>query len=638
MYSRHALLPRSRGPAMGSTILPLFVSTAVALVVAACGPTDPNEPGNSNDAGTPGTDAAPTSCEQAPGRTICLGTEEVVCDENGVESRRRDCADMNLRCAADRGCVVCFPGESYCEGNTVMGCRSDWMGWEPLFSCDPGIGESCSDGACENLCEDAALSRSNVGCDYIAVDMGNIAESQANEACFVALVSNVQAVGDATVIVEDHQGNVLDFPGYGTSRVIAPGALEVFVISGLPGSCSAADPALPNATQMASGIQSGGAYRIKSTLPVVAYQINPYEAATRHTTDAALLIPVPALGAQYMVATYAGLSQAPSEISVVAVQDETHVHIQPSVALQAAGPVPASGAFDVTLNAMEHLQIVAQGTGDLSGTLVSAGTVDTEETVAVFAGAGCANIPTDLSWCDHLEEQLPEVKSWGWTYIAAPPPQRHSEKFLWRIVAAVDNTELWFSPNWVVPSNPVTLNRGEYHHMEADVPFLVASDQDHPIEVMNLMKGAEATTFDSGLSNPDQLGNLRGDPAITLSVPVEQYLSEYIFLSDPTYAYNFVVVVRTVPGQQVHLDCFDPIPESHFQNVADDYSIATVTLSSENQATKPTDGTCQGAGAVRHAWSDHPFGIWVYGYYQDTSYGYPGGMNLEQVNDIIVVE
>ncbi len=618
--------------------LPALICASFLVAGVACGPSGPTT-GNQNDGGVIPTDAQPTSCQEAPGRTICMGTTEVVCDENGVESRSRDCADLSLRCAVDHGCVVCFPGESYCDGNTVMTCRSDWMGWEAGYQCDPGVGESCSDGLCENLCNQAALSRSNVGCDYIAVDMGNIDEGNANEACYVALVSNVQAVGDATVTVEDGQGNLLDFPGHGTHRIVAPGALEVFAISGTTGMCPDNDAASANVTQMTSGIQGGGAYRIKSTLPVVAYQINPYEAANLHTTDAALLIPVPALGSQYMVATYSGLSQSPSEISIVAVEDNTHVHVDPSVALQAVGPVPASGSFDVVLNAMEHLQIVASGTADLTGTLVSAGTVDTEEAVAVFAGAGCADIPVGYHWCDHLEEQLPEVKSWGWTYVAAPPPKRASESAFWRIIAAVDNTQVYFSPNWIVPSSPVTLNRGEvYEIQEADAPFMLYADQDHPVQVMNLMKGAEKTTFESGLSDPDQLGTLRGDPALTLSVPVEQYLDEYIFLSDPTYAYNFVVVVTSNPASTVHLDCLDPIPASKFETVADTYSMATIVLSSSDQSVRATDGSCQGSGSVHHIWSDDPFGIWVYGYYQDTSYGYPGGMNLEQVNDVIIVD
>ncbi len=52
--------------------------------------------------------------------------------------------------------------------------------------------------------------------------------------------------------------------------------------------------------------------------------------------------------------------------------------------------------------------------------------------------------------------------------------------------------------------------------------------------------------------------------------------------------------------------------------------------------TLGTDGSC--AAASNHAiWGDGPFGIWVYGVFADTSYGYPGGMNLEQINDVVIV-
>ena len=67
--------------------------------------------------------------------------------------------------------------------------------------------------------------------------------------------------------------------------------------------------------------------------------------------------------------------------------------------------------------------------------------------------------------------------------------------------------------------------------------------------------------------------------------------------------------------------------------VSGDYQRAAVTLSAEDNSQ---DGTC--SSGVHTIWSEAPFGIWVFGYYSDTSYGYPGGMNLEQINDIIIVE
>ena len=152
---------------------------------------------------------------------------------------------------------------------------------------------------------------------------------------------------------------------------------------------------------------------------------------------------------------------------------------------------------------------------------------------------------------------------------------------------------------------------------------------------MNYLKGSEQTAQESG-TTIEGLGNVRGDPAMTLSVPVEQYLNSYIFLADPSYAYNYVVVVRTDPNQSIHLGCMDPIPANYFEPISGDYSRAVVVLSAEDGSA---DGTCASiTNGVHDIWSDIPFGIWVYGYYSDTSYGYPGGMNLEQINDVVIVE
>jgi hypothetical protein len=221
--------------------------------------------------------------------------------------------------------------------------------------------------------------------------------------------------------------------------------------------------------------------------------------------------------------------------------------------------------------------------------------------------------------------------------VAARPPLRASEGAYWRVIAAVDGTQVRVLP---FSQYDTTLNRGDILEIDEQGSFLIESESNSPdpdaepppILVVNYLKGAEQTALESG-TDVWALGNLRGDPAMTLSVPVEQYLNSYIFLSDPSYAYNYVVVVRTDPTQPIHLDCFDPIPETHYEQVSGDYQRALVVLSSE---TGLPDGTC--SSGVHRIWSESPFGIWVYGYYQDTSYGYPGGMNLEQINDVIIVE
>lgn len=606
-------------------VMPAFV-LAASIWTTGCSPA--KAPFIGHEAGVnDNVDAEVQICENRPGQLVCDGNAAVTCDAQGQEASRQDCGTMY--CVQDRGCVLCHQGESYCDGNDVMVCASDLMHFEVGDTCDPNAGETCDGnrGECVLLCDQAAETRSTVGCEYIAVDMANY-----HEGCFVVIVSNVQAEGTAVVTVEDEQGTVLDFPGFGTQRDVAPQELAVLVITGTSGQCSLT-PARPNAVTISTGLQPGSVFVIRSTLPVVAYQINPYEAANVHTTDASLLIPRPALGNQYVAATYEGLSGylSPATISVVAAEDNTQVTVSPTAAVAAGGPVPGgSTPFNVSLNALEHLQITAQNDLDLTGTVITS-----DQPVAVFSGGACAYIPPGKVACDHLEEQMPPVKVWGWTYVAAFPPRRATENTFWRIFAAIDGTQLNFNP---LNQYDQVINTGDVLELDVDTSFVVESvptspdATDAPILVLNYIKGCEETGLESG-TDCGTLANLAGDPAMVLSVAVEQYLDNYVFMADPTYSYNYVVVVRTSPTQVIHLDCLDPIPESKFETVAGDYARAVVTLASE---TGQPDGTC--TSGAHWIWSDDPFGIWVYGYYFATSYGYPGGMNLAQINDVIIVE
>jgi len=601
--------------------------------MAGCGPSGKAE--DIDGGNNPGEDATNENiCTGNSGRIVCESNHMVTCNDDGEEIARQDCG--TLTCLNDQGCVLCVPGEAFCEGNTVMVCGEDMQSWVASETCDPNNGEVCDPevGACTNLCEQAAEKKANVGCQYLAVDMSNVDEYSANDGCFVAIISNVQEEGVATVTVEDDAGNVLDFPGHGTERQVAPGELAILALSGGQGQCSHT-PAVQNTVGMNSGLHPGSVFRIKTTLPVVAYQINPFEAADKHTTDASLLIPEPALGNQYYTTNYDGLGSYASSISIVPTEDDTHVTISPSVAVLAGGPIPGGpDSFEVTLNSMEHLQILAQGTTDLTASLVTA-----DKPVAVFSGVLCANIPPGKGYCDHIEQQMPPIQSWGWTYIAAFPPRRAAENTLWRVIAALDSTKLNFEP---LSQYDTVLASGDMVEIDADRSFMVHATSnvpdevdDPPILVVNYLKGAVQTAEESG-TDIYGLGNLRGDPAMILSVPVEQYLNSYIFLADPSYSYNYVVVVRTDPNQIIHLDCLDPIPSNMFEPISGDFARAEIKLSAEDNSA---DGTCQSVtNGVHDIWSDQPFGIWVYGYYADTSYGYPGGMNLEQINEVIVID
>ncbi|MFY0538029.1 IgGFc-binding protein [Nannocystis pusilla] len=73
--------------------------------------------------------------------------------------------------------------------------------------------------------------------------------------------------------------------------------------------------------------------------------------------------------------------------------------------------------------------------------------VGSDKPVAVFSGTDCVLIPGDPWYaCDHLEEQVVPLASWGTSYVGARHPQRvpdinpAPEEVRWRVVGAVDGT------------------------------------------------------------------------------------------------------------------------------------------------------------------------------------------------------
>ncbi len=107
-----------------------------------------------------------------------------------------------------------------------------------------------------------------------------------------------------------------------------------------------------------------------------------------------------------------------------------------------------------------------------------------------------------------------------------------------------------------------------------------------------------------------------GDPAFILSVPVEQFRKDYVFLAPNAYKEDYVNIVA--PGSaQVTMDG-NPIGEDQFTTVPGaEYKVARILV---------PDGT-------HRLTATEAVGVVVYGYHDDVSYGYPGGANLFELNN-----
>jgi hypothetical protein len=522
-----------------------------------------------------------------------------------------------------------------CDGKTISQC----MGTE---SCDP-VTLTCLD-----PCAAAVEKKQSVGCEYYATFMDNIFQT----VCFAAFVANTWSA-PAHIAVEYNgqpldvgqfayipvgQGPGLSYMPLDAATGIPPGEVAILFLAGPSG----AQPMFPNincpkptAVPIGANIYGTGvgqSFHITSDVPVVAYQINPYAGGGSEVTGASLLLPVSAWDTNYIGASayaWSPGSVAPS-MNIVAAEDNTKVTIVPVKPLVGGGGVPA-GVENVptsfNLNRGQHAQITQND--ELTGSVIQS-----DKPVGLMAGHQCMYVPVNNFACDHGEQMVPPIRALGSEYVGVMHRPRMGEPALWRLVGAVDGTQLTWVPD---VGGPPSLEQGEVVEFLSSTPFVVKSqDKDHPFILFSHMVGSQFIAAMAGY----------GDADTVISVPTDQYQTATVFFADPTYPETNLVLVRKKKEEDgkfydVDLDCAGVL--TGWQPVGDYEWTRTDLMTGNFQGV----GNCStGRHEIK---SDGPFGLWVWGwgtpltgmsgtpsYSAWVSYGYPAGMSVQAINTVVV--
>ncbi len=445
-------------------------------------------------------------------------------------------------------------------------------------------------------CIQAGDGETTVGCVFYAVDLDQFNSSENDQ--WAIAVSNVQLVGSVDVVVEQKvSGSWQTVAG---PESVAP--LELFTFT------------LPDLHHQGSGTMEGGTYRVTSDRPIIAYQFSPLT-QTSFTSDASMLYPATSLDTLAYVPHWGGGQGGNGYITVVAVEDGTHIEVTPTAATAAGTGVPAAGAgetIDISLDEGDIAEVMVTSPNvSLAGTRIES---NAGHPIAVFTAHECANIPADVTACDHLEEQLSGVRLWGLDFAAARVPVRSAgtpETSLWQIHASEDNTTINISADPDVtglPDTPAVIDRGEtlefYAGGTPEQPgdFMVHANK--PIAVMNYMCGAD---------NPP--GTTVGDPAMVQLSPSEQLLPRYVVLVPNEWTTDVLVITRGA-GTDIQLDGVT-IDDGEFTDIDDgEFEVARIVT---------TDG-------VHTLEADAGFSVMVVGYDEYDSYAYLGGSGTGKIN------
>jgi IgGFc binding protein len=528
-------------------------------------------------------------CTVGQQRCTQTGVESCVANSGGLVdwALEEDCTATGRICIpVTYECKKCLPDQSACYGQDVFRCDDTGEDMTFVETCDASNGIACREGTCVDLCGQATVEKSNVGCEYWAVDLDNAmidATSNAAAQQFAVVVSNPHPDVAVSVRIaqDDTSPGQTGAPYDVATAVIAPLNLAVFKLG--PREVDGSPEGQYNTGSHTALTRH--AFRVRTDFPVVAYQFNPLENVAVFSNDASLLKPREALSfgnggsmvTQYVVAGWPQTIAATdnpdtnfnpnfpihlrSFLTIVGTQPSTTVRVKTRAKVVGGGPIVETqidGVIEARLEPFDVLNLeTADFNADFTGSLI-----DADEPIAVFTGGEASDAPhfetlsTRRCCADHLEDQLDPVRTAGKTFAIAHNPSRTR-----MVTAAGALTEEIPEPDYVrfvavsktgakirttlpPPDNSFELTElGDYKEVIAYRDFMATSTE--PIIVAQVMASQDAVGVKRGLPG--------GDPSLLIVPPMEQARLNYVFLTPDKYAFDYVTVVAPV-GVGVLLD------------------------------------------------------------------------------------
>lgn len=576
-----------------------------------------------------------------------------------------DCGARGQVCAANlKKCTPCSPGEISCNGVDVLRCSDDGQTRVVSSTCDATKGFACRSGVCTDLCGDAAEHRSNIGCEYWPVDLDNAVlppegDLPGNAAIqqYAVIVTNPQPDISAVVTVEEDTSA----PGEaGAPHVVAratlgPGFLEVFKLG--PREVDGSTPDVPNGGTGTALTRH--AFRLRSNVPIIAYQFNPFENFNVRSNDATVLLPTSALAGSNVKYVVAGWPQTIARtedphtnfnetlrafLAVVGTTPNTKVKIHTTARVIPGGPFPNGAPKNTDLEAtLQPFEVLNLETGDFLADFTGS-RVEADQAVVVYVGSEASDAPmfNDLSQrsccADHLEVQVTPTRAVGMHYTIGRMPNRSKAiSAAGAVVGTFDEPELYrvvatgAGATHVKTSLPTPYDAFDLNGPGANL--VIAShqdfslDADQPVLVADVQVSQEA----AGISIANGLPG--GDPSLLLIPATEQWRSSYVLLTPDKYAFDFLVI--TAPnGAEVFVDGL-PADGARCEITTAGFTVYRCQLSYPiiDPAARPPANVKPGVqnDGVHRVQADVPVGVLVYGFDYRVSYAYAGGTELVDI-------
>ena len=308
-----------------------------------------------------------------------------------------------------------------------------------------------------------------------------------------------------------------------------------------------------------------------------------------------------------------------STVLVIGTEDDTKVNVTTNQ--NAVGHLSSKNAHtytfskgsmsSLTINKYESLTI--SSIRDLTGTAVKA-----SHPVAVYSGHECASVNSYSSSCGHLVEQIPPVNVLGTCYIAAAFAGRESGDYV-RAVAV--NSETYIKVRCtengaVVHSDQVgPYSDGEFYEFYLAMDWHCTFESNEPTMVVQF----------SGANQ----GEVYSDPFMVVHSDIKRLMNEIPFYSIDIGGKNYDHYINVIVPKQFFNITAILLDDSSLSSY--EYLTEEVKFDSCGSFVVIRLAVTPGYHFLHHSSPEAGLGLTVYGFAEDTSYGYTPGFNQGEI-------
>ena len=244
--------------------------------------------------------------------------------------------------------------------------------------------------------------------------------------------------------------------------------------------------------------------------------------------DAAHILPVEALGNEYIIQTSNDDAIATEFVVMSTKPGQTHVTLNLPVASRKSGPT------DITLNGPKQMYIIRSKSHDpmIPNDIISlsGATVCADQPIAVWSGNQHAIIPLkDEDSHDHAYDQLLPVTKWGKEFLV-PLTALHTQRNEVHVMGLQANTTFTVTNNKGTTSYPIGMGDDSLIVVTARLGGDMTNNTmmiraDKPIQVYLYTSAAGSNPYD----DDNDVRHKQGDPSMTMIPPLEYMTDTTIF-------------------------------------------------------------------------------------------------------------